>query len=121
MTVRLPQAARTIDVHRIPSSVPGVSLAVASSWSLREDGELASAIDPLAILGISTTEEGRRILQLQRDHESHAIYVGGPPSPARAVRICPSSPGEVLEVVQLGEEHALLLRPETFFALSGVP
>lgn len=115
MTVRLPQARRTLDVHRLPSSSPEITLAVPSSWSVREDPELTTAVDPLTALGIPTCEEGRRIVVLQRDHEAHAIYVGGPATPATAIRICPSPAGEVVEVVQLDEQQALLLRPETFF------
>lgn len=121
VTVRfeLPQLRRLIEVHRLPSTQPGLAFAVPTTWTVHaEDGE--DAVDPIRTLQLyrpadDDTTTSRRIV-LSRDGEAHAILVGGAPTRASAVRICPTSPDDALEVVAVGDEQLLLLRPDTFFA-----
>jgi two-component system chemotaxis sensor kinase CheA len=119
--VRLPQVSRTIEVHRWPSAAGDATFAVPSTWSVRPVTETRGAVDPSAILGIVTATEGRSAILLQRDHAMHAVYVGGEALLSTATRICPTAPSEMFELVQLADDqHALLLRPETFFGQAAV-
>lgn len=118
VVVRLPQASHAVEVHRIPSARDGVILAVPSSWSVKRASDGAAAIDPLALLGIGGGTAKAIPLLLERDHDAYVMIAGGPADIATATRICPVPPSEILEVVQICDEHALLLRPEMFFVQS---
>lgn len=115
VVVRIPQASRAVEVHRIPSSREGITLAVPSSWSVRPAPEGASGIDPLVVLGVRGAAQNRTAVVVERDHDAFVMYAGGPSTVVSATRICPAAPHEILEVVQVGDEQALLLRPDMFF------
>lgn len=115
VVVHLPQASHAIEVHRIPSSRAGITFAVPSSWRVRPATDSAGAIDPLEALGIACESTDRTALRIERDRDTFVVWAGGEGAITSASRICPSAPGEILEVVQLEGGLAILLRPETFF------
>jgi two-component system chemotaxis sensor kinase CheA len=113
VTMRLPQASKLIDVHRFPSTRAGVTLALPTSWIVRTEAA-PSPIDPLSLLDIPS-DGGGVPLVVSRDGTEHHLVVGGPVTRTSAVRVCPTPPEEPLEIVEIGAEHALLLRPEALF------
>jgi two-component system chemotaxis sensor kinase CheA len=121
ISMKLPQARRILEVHRLPSMQPGLALAVPTTWTVRiepRDG----AIDPLVALGLREKggEDGASgtptSIVLSRDGEEHVLVLGGPPTRVAATRICPTSADEPLEVVSVDDERMLLIRPDVFFA-----
>jgi two-component system chemotaxis sensor kinase CheA len=117
---QLPQTRRVLEVHRLPSTRLGLSFAVPTTWTIRE-GRSSNIIDPVELLGLSGERETWvsgtvTHIVLSRDGEEYGVRIGGPVSRAAAVRICPSSPDEALEVVAVGDEQMVLIRPDVFFA-----
>jgi two-component system chemotaxis sensor kinase CheA len=114
----IPSSRRVIEVHRLPSTQPGLVFAIPTTWTIRsERRELP--IDPVALLELGhrgNLSQTLGHLVVARDGEEHAVVVGGGVTRVAASRICPTSPDDPLEVVQVGGEHLLLLRPEVFFA-----
>lgn len=116
MTVRatLPSAAKVIEVHVFASTNPAISLAVPTTWRVKDAAiDAAPARNPLHDLGLPCGPESHT-LSIARDLEVHALAVGGPPSRAVATRLCPTPPQCAIEVVQVDGGEVLLLRPEVF-------
>lgn len=115
----LPQSRRVIDVHRLPSTQPGVVFAVPTTWTVRIERR-ADSIDPAVALGLA--QGGAAVsttlthVVLARDGEEYAVLLGGSFSRVAAVRICPTSPSDGLELVAFDQERMLLIRPDTFFS-----
>ncbi len=120
LTVRfdLPQSRRVIDVHRLPSTEPGIIFAVPTTWRVRTERR-DDSIDPAAALGLhrgsSCISATLAHIVLARDGEEYPLVIGGSITRVAAVRICPTSPDDGLEVVELGDERMLLIRPDAFF------
>lgn len=116
--LRLPQSRRIIEIHRLPSTRPGLAFAVATSWLVRMERR-ADSVDPLRSLGLEDDNGGASAVVeqvvLARDGEELAMSIGGAPTRAIATRICPTSPDDDLEVVTVGSERLLFIRPEVFF------
>lgn len=118
VSFQLPQSRRVIDVHRLPSTQPGVTFAVPTTWMVRaERGE--DSIDPAIALGLrragASVSATLAHIVLARDGEEYPIVIGGSITRVAAVRICPTSPDDGLEVVSVDDEKMLLIRPDAFF------
>lgn len=113
MTVRatFPSAAKLIEVHRFPSTRPGLTLAVATTWRVRDGVTGAHAANPLRHLDVPC-EDGDLRATFARDQEEHTFFVGGAPRRALATRVCPTPPQALAEVVLVDGRETLLLRPE---------
>jgi two-component system chemotaxis sensor kinase CheA len=115
VVLTVPQTCKTIDVHRLPTTRPDVVLAIPTTWTIRRVGE-GDATDPLEMLELPGGEGIRSRVVIARDREEHLLYIGGAVSRATALRGCPTPPQEPVEIVTIGEETVILLRPESFFA-----
>lgn len=118
VSLALPQSRRVIDVHRLPSTQPGVAFAVPTTWMVRGERR-DDAIDPAVALGLRPEDTSASAtlvhIVLARDGEEHPVVVGGTITRVAAVRICPTSPDDGLEVVGFEDERMLLIRPDAFF------
>jgi two-component system, chemotaxis family, sensor kinase CheA len=118
VSFQLPQSRRVIDVHRLPSTEPGLAFAVPTTWMVRTERR-DDSIDPAVALGLRRS--GGSIsatlahVVLMRDGEEYPLLIGGVVTRVAAVRICPTSPDEGLEVVTVDDERMLLIRPDAFF------
>ena len=118
VSFQLPQSRRVIDVHRLPSTQPGLTFAVPTTWMVRaERGD--GSIDPAIALGLrragASVSATLAHIILARDGEEYPIVIGGSVTRVAAVRICPTSPDDGLEVVSVDDEKMLLIRPDAFF------
>jgi len=118
VSIRFPRAGRAIEVHRLPSTRQGVVLALPTTWTLR-DADAGAAVDPLDLLAVGAAPGPRQRYLVARDGVEHALWAGGPPSRATAVRICPTAPSVPAEVVEIDSVEALLLRPDAIFKTPG--
>ena len=119
VTLRLPQSRRIVEVHRLPSTQPGLVFAVPTTWTVRTERR-PDALDPAAVMGLGRTHTGHAsttltYLVLSRDGDDYPIVVGGSVSRVGAARLCPTSPDDGLEVVTIDNEPVILIRPDTFF------
>ncbi len=122
ITFRLPQSRRVIEVHRIPSTRPGLAFAVPTTWTVRTDVRVDGAVDPAVVLGLrhgGANDAPLEHIILARDGEEHGVVVGGAVTRVAASRICPTSPDEALEIVEADDERMILIRPDTFFLSIG--
>lgn len=120
MSFRVPSSRRVIEVHRLPSTQPGLSFAVPTTWTVRNERRDPHA-DPATMLALRPPAQVSKTLAhivVARDGEEHALVIGGSSTRVAATRICPTSPDDPIEVVFAGGEHLLLLRPESFFGKS---
>lgn len=120
LSILVPQASCTMEVACLPSTAGGISLVVSSAWVPRVVPSVPThlaAVDPLPWLGITPTVTTPTFVVLHRDRDEHCLAVSGPPTLARATRICPTSPSEPFEVVQVGDEPVLMIRPELLLPL----
>jgi len=114
----LPQSRRVIDVHRLPSTQPGVAFAVPTTWMVRTERR-DDSVDP--VVGLGLRQAGTSVsatlahIVLARDGEEYPLVIGGSVTRVAAVRICPTSPDDGLEVVAFEDERMLLIRPDAFF------
>lgn len=115
VVLRVPQTCKTMDVHRVPTTRPDVVLAIPTTWTIRRGAE-GDAVDPLELLELPGGKGSRTCIAIARDREEHLLWVAEPVTRATALRGCPTSPQEPVEIVTLGDETAILLRPEAFFA-----
>ena len=114
---QLPQARRIIEVHRLPSTQPGLAFAVPTTWTVRIERR-DDSVDPLTVLGLrrgATQSSTLGHIVLARDGEEYPVVVGGKVTRVAAARICPSSPDDALEVVTVDDDRLLLIRPDAFF------
>lgn len=116
---RVPFSRRIIEVHRLPSTRPGLAFAVPTTWTIRTERR-EDSIDPVDALGLRSSMDAFASttlahIVLARDGEEHAIVIGGVVTRVAATRVCPTSPDEGLEVITLGDERMLLIRPDVFF------
>lgn len=119
---QLPSSRRVIEVHRLPSTQPGLAFAIPTTWTVRTERR-DPHLDPVTLLDLGRSANVSGTLGhivVCRDGEEHALVVGGGATRVAASRICPTSPDEPVEVVEVGSEHLLLLRPEIFFTTSVV-
>lgn len=117
---QIPSSRRVIEVHRLPSTQPGLVFAIPTTWTVRSERR-DPHLDPVTLLELANPENVSKTLGhivVARDGEEHAVVIGGGVTRVAASRICPTSPDEPLEIVQVGGEHLLLLRPEVFFTTS---
>jgi two-component system chemotaxis sensor kinase CheA len=118
VSFELPQSRRVIDVHRLPSTQPGLTFAVPTTWTVRSE-RCDDSVDPAVALGLrhggGSVSATLSHLVLARDGEEYPVLIGGPTSRVAAVRICPTSPDESIEIVSVDEERMLLIRPDVFF------
>lgn len=122
----IPHTSKVIEVHKLPTARRDVVIAVPTTWTIRRGGA-GPAVDPLLALGLGgdastlppgVIRESARFV-LSRDRDEHAIVVAGAVSRATALRNCPTSNDEPLEIVEIDHAPAVLVRPESFF--SGLP
>lgn len=118
MVARVPQASRRIRVTCFPVPGADILLAVPASFEVKpvphaDLGE-AAPLDALSLLEIpaSGPREGREVLELSRESFVARLSAGGPPLCRIAERFCPTPDDHPVEVVLLGEDEALLIRPE---------
>ncbi|MDF2694859.1 MAG: Signal transduction histidine kinase CheA [Labilithrix sp.] len=115
---QLPISRRVIDVHRLPSTEPGIAFAVPTTWMARTERR-DDSIDPAVALGLrrggGSVSATLSHIVLARDGEEYPVLIGGSITRVAAVRVCPTSPDEGLEVVAVGDDHLLLIRPDAFF------
>ncbi|MFO0738133.1 MAG: ATP-binding protein [Labilithrix sp.] len=119
-TFQIPSSRRVIEVHRLPSTQPGLAFAIPTTWTIRSERR-DPHFDPVTLLDLGNPANVSQTLGhivVSRDGEDHALVVGGGVTRVAAARICPTSPDEPLEVVAYGSENLLLLRPEIFFTTS---
>ena len=118
VSFRLPQSRRVIDVHRLPSTQPGIAFAVPTTWMVRTERR-DDSVDPAAALGLrqggTSVSATLAHIVLARDGEEYPVVIGGTVTRVAAVRICPTSPDDGLEVVSHDDERMLLIRPDAFF------
>ena len=120
VTFQIPASRRVIEVHRLPSTQPGLVFAIPTTWTVRNERR-DPHLDPVTLLELNHPTNVSQTLGhivVSRDGDEHALVVGGGVTRVAAARICPTSPDEPLEVVQVGAENLLLLRPEIFFTTS---
>ena len=71
---------------------------------------------------INENEDGRVVfcdtqgISVQKGQRVVWLEAGGAPSPAVAVRLCPTDEDQLLEVISVDKDEALLLHPATFAA-----
>lgn len=116
VVLTVPQTCKTIDVHRVPTSRPDVVLAIPTTWTIRRATSDEGAADALEMLELPGGDGARTCIAICRDREEHLLLVGGSISRVTALRGCPTPPQEPVEIVTIGRETAILVRPESFFA-----
>jgi two-component system chemotaxis sensor kinase CheA len=102
---------------------PGASIvfAVDVSWQDHAASETPAAADPLALLDLprpSSPPASAEPLVLRRADCCCALFVSGAPRQASALRVCRTPEDAAVEVVQLADGEALLLRPGALAGLS---
>lgn len=121
VSLRLPQACKVIDVHRVPSTRKGLVFAIPTTWTVRpspDNGATKGAIDPVDVLGFDASDRIAKPdhVVVSRDRDEYVFAVGGPVTRSAAVRTCPTPPDRGAEIVEIDDEPAVLLRPD---ALNG--
>jgi two-component system chemotaxis sensor kinase CheA len=117
MAFSIPASRRIVEVHRLPSTQGGLAFAIPTTWTVRSERS-EPCIDPVDSLGLRGVAQVSKVMAqivVARDGEEYGLVIGGPVTRVQAARICPTSPDDPVEVVQVGHELMLLLRPETFF------
>ncbi|WP_169796458.1 ATP-binding protein [Chondromyces crocatus] len=119
VTARVPQASRRLRVICFPACGTDLTFAVPATFDVTPlDEDTPSALDPLALLEIDPgSRRGCRLaLEIQRDQFLVRLRVGGLPFRRTAERLCPTPDHHPVEVVLLGDDEAILLRPEALLA-----
>ncbi len=114
LSMRVPQAEVRTDVLRFYACGTDSPFAVSASWSV-EDGTDAEALDPFALVSLPVPDrpgDPRHAVRFRRGRESLTLWVSGAPTAAVAARVCPTAPGEPVEIVGVEGIETLLLRPD---------
>jgi len=123
VVLRAPRVSRVVEVLRLALPGSPLAFAVPSTWSVQSHPSTAEVprLDPLALLGLPRGEEpGRReLVRLRRQGEELELVCRGRPMLGKAERICATDDDAPAEVVRLGGDEALLIRPERLLALPG--
>jgi hypothetical protein len=117
--VRLPRALDRLDVHRFRAARARVPVVVDAEWSAA--ATLGSAPCVTELLDLPPTEDpaGATVVELRRGSERHKLLVLGAPQRVTAIRRCPTPSDEPVEIVEVGGEEALLVRPDTLARRAG--
>ena len=119
LTIRIPQASKTLDVHAFRGARTSVIFAVPASWAaaVSEEGSVASVdvAETLALPPSGAPLPPRAVL-LKRDRMSISLAASGAPERTTATRLCPTPDEEPIEVVELARGEAILGRPDRILA-----
>jgi signal transduction histidine kinase/CheY-like chemotaxis protein len=127
LTVRIPPVVHRLDVHRFRCPGSAISFAVSSDWAAAiESSETVPGIDLLRIVhlerdAVREHEVPTGVLRLSRAGDTVQIAISGGLERAIAHRPCPTSDGNVVEVVSIAGTDALLVRPESAMELPRAP
>lgn len=127
--VRVPQASRHIQAHCFHAPGAAIPLSVPASWSIEQQSDQyeGQAVDPLDLLQISVPERIFKPEYLQSDSitltfqkNSHKLSLCAETGArvCRVERLCPTSEQFPVEVVFIGGEEGLLLRPDRLMTAS---
>ena len=111
ITLLLPNLNPHLWVHRFQSPDRSLVITVAESWRMRPARPEDSAPDLLAAAGLPAVAPATRVL-LERDGKKWILPVSEVLIPARASRTLPTPATAAFEVVLVGDQETLLLRPE---------
>jgi two-component system chemotaxis sensor kinase CheA len=125
LSIRLPQTRSTIDVHAFRAPRSNVLFAIDSGWTLEQvDRPLEAALDAAALLELPVTEgtldgvDACRAVRLRHINAELTLLAGAAHPGGPAQRICVTVQEDPVEIVTLGGEDALLLRPAALLALT---
>jgi two-component system chemotaxis sensor kinase CheA len=113
VTISAPRVLTTSLVSVFASAHACVRLAVMAPW--RVVGEAAGdGVDPAALIGLPATRDGsaRPYRFTRGGRDDLTLVCGGAPEYALAARECPTTERDLVEVVRIGDEELLLVRPE---------
>jgi len=113
LTIVAPRVLTTSLVSVFAAAHAPVRLAVMAPW--RVIGEAAGdGIDPATRIGLRATREGtpRPFRFTRGGRDDVTLVCGGQPEYALAARECPTTDQDLVEVVRIGDEELLLVRPE---------
>jgi two-component system chemotaxis sensor kinase CheA len=122
LTVRLPHAPRTMDVHVFPACGSRVLFAIPASYDV-SPCETEEAVDPLAALDLPARggdASARHMLVVREGEHEARIVAGGAVRTDVAARLCPAKEGGI-EIVACGAGEAILIRPETLATEGALP
>ncbi|WP_197041107.1 ATP-binding protein [Chondromyces apiculatus] len=120
VTARVPQASRRLRVLCFPAWGADLTFAVPATFdAVPRNEDSADALDPLDLLQLETgSRRGNRLcIELNGEDFSAQLRAGGPPFRRTAERFCPTPDRHPVEVVRLGDDEALLLRPEALLPM----
>jgi two-component system chemotaxis sensor kinase CheA len=121
VVARVPQANRRIKVISFPAHGAPLRLAIPASFEVLPLGvepPPRDVVDPLRELDIPSADarDAEVLLRITRETFATCFRAGGALRPRTAERFCPTPDDHPVEVVLIGEEEALLLRPELLLA-----
>jgi signal transduction histidine kinase/CheY-like chemotaxis protein len=122
VALRLPLAGQVTEVWRFNAGGT-VDLAFESSWEVASEpvGPEVLALDPLTALNLSrdrlrAEQPSLFVLRLRRGAARVSLGATTEPRRCRAVRVCPTSDTDLVEVVRVDDREVLLVRPDVLAA-----
>jgi two-component system chemotaxis sensor kinase CheA len=119
--VSVPNRRTPVELRVFRAPGAPIVFAVDVAWLDHVADETPAAADPLALLDLprpSTPPASAAPLLLRRADRCCALFAAGAPRPASALRVCRTPEDSAVEIVQLAEGEALLLRPGVLAGLS---
>jgi two-component system chemotaxis sensor kinase CheA len=129
-TLRIPAPVRQVTAHRFLAPGGGIALAVSARWTASLDpSRLATAIDPLTAIQLIATSRQTSVglarapedlaLRFRWGFLDIALRAASAPELVTGERICPTPDDYPIEIISIGGQDTLLLRPEHMANLDG--
>jgi two-component system, chemotaxis family, sensor kinase CheA len=115
--IKVPNRRALVDVHLFRAPGGDASFAVEAQWTEESGSDPRVTVhDPLDALEIprNAAMGTARVLRLTRDGKHRAFSTDGLLRRGTAARLCPTPDEMPAEIVRVGDEEAVLLRPDTF-------
>jgi two-component system chemotaxis sensor kinase CheA len=109
--VRLPKAVDRLDVHRFRAARARIPIVVDTEWSCAVTLGEARCVTELLDLPAEEDPSGSTVIELRRASARFKVLALGAPQPVTAIRRCPTAVDAPVEIVDVGGEEALLVRP----------